>query len=253
MIKAVLIDDEPLLVKNLEGLLKKYCPQVEVTGSANSLSAGKELIEAALPDLVFLDIEMPYGSGFDLLKSFESPTFEVIFVTAFDHYAVKAFKQSAIGYILKPIDIDELKAATHKAESIIKSHQGNKSIEHLLNAFNNKQSSPTKIGLPTLEGLMFVKLDTIVFCKSSGSYTEFHFKDGSTHLISKQISDCEKILPSNMFFRIHNENIINLNLVSKYVKGRGGYVILENGISFNVSLRRKEEFLQNVARLNSLF
>lgn len=253
MIKAVLIDDEPLLVKNLESLLKKYCPQVVVSGSANSLSTGKELIENVLPDLVFLDIEMPYGSGFDLLRSFESPPFEVIFVTAFDHYAIEAFKKSAIGYILKPIDIDELKATTQRAETIIKSNQGNKSIEHLLETFGNKKASPVKIGLPTLEGLVFVKLDTIVFCKSSGSYTEFHFKDGTTHLISKQISDCEKILPTNMFFRIHNENIINLNLVSKYVKGRGGYVILENGTSFNVSLRRKEEFLQNVARLNSLF
>ncbi|MDB5281112.1 MAG: DNA-binding response regulator [Bacteroidota bacterium] len=250
MISAVLIDDEPLVIKTLEAMLKKHCPEVNICGTADSASSGKQLIESVKPELVFLDIEMPFGNGFDLLKSFSRIFFEVIFVTAFDRYALNAFKYSAVDYVLKPIDKEELKTAVVKADKAIKLRDEKKNIAVLIEALNKKAGDPLKIALPTMEGLIFVLIDNIVYCKSDGNYTKFHFKDGSSYLVSRQLNEYDKALPENTFFRVHNEYIVNLNHVSKYLKGRGGQIILETGEPINVSVRKKDEFLKKVFQLN---
>jgi two-component system LytT family response regulator len=246
MISCALIDDEPLVIKNLETLLKKYCPQIRVSGTADSAVSGKRLIESLKPQLVFLDIEMPYGNGFDLLKSFPAGSFNVIFVTAFDSYAVRAIKHSAIDYILKPIDKEELKASVQKAEEIIIQRKESLGLDNLIANIKTLQSDSKRIALPTLDGLVFVDTENIIYCQSGGNYTNFYFKDGSNYLVSRQINEYNRILPAESFFRIHNEYIVNIKTIKKYIKGRGGSVILENGKSIAVSARKKEDFLKRV-------
>ena len=241
--KAVIIDDEILVAKNMHMLLTRYCPDVLVEGIGHSAKEAEELIKDKRPDVVFLDVEMPHGNGFDLLKRMEHIDFGVIFVTAFDHYAIRAIKYSAIDYLLKPIDINELVAAVKKAELQLKSKSINQGLNLLLHNLAQPAGKLQKLTLPTMEGMIFVDVDDILYCKSDGNYTTFYLLNGQNPMVTRQIGTYEDLLPEPLFCRVHRQYIINVNKVSKYIKGRGGYVVMSDGKIIDVSVRKKEDFL----------
>jgi two-component system, LytTR family, response regulator len=241
--RALLVDDEPKNVRILKTLLQNYCPQVNIIGEAGDAEAAFAAIKTLQPELVFLDIEMPHGNAFDLLNKLMPVNFEVIFITAFDNYSLKAFKYSALDYLLKPVDIEELKAAVNKAMGKIHSHQLNHQIEYLISNFRGGQSLLQKIALPTADGIAFLNVDDIIRCEANGNYTYFYLGNKDKVVASKNIKEYEDILPANIFCRIHNSHIINLNRVKKYHKGRGGYIIMEDGSNLEVASRRRDEFL----------
>jgi two-component system LytT family response regulator len=241
--KSVIVDDELLVAQNLQMLLNRYCPEVEVAAIAHSADDAEKIIKDIDPDLVFLDVEMPHGNGFDLLKKFSQIRFGLIFVTAFDHYAVKAIKYSAIDYLLKPIDIDELVSAVQKAQLQLKSKSVNQSLNILLHNMAQPAAKLQKLSLPTMEGMIFININDILYCKSDGNYTTFFLENGQTPVITRQIGVYEELLPEPLFCRIHRQYIINVNRVTKYVKGRGGHVVMSNGMNIDVSARKKDDFL----------
>lgn len=242
MINCVIIDDEPKNNRLLQNMLSMHCQDVNILAVETNAKSGVEIIRELQPQLVFLDIEMPHLSGFDVLKQLEPLSFEVIFVTAFSHYAVDAFEHQATGYITKPVNAEKLQAAVNTAIKRIGEKTINKNLFSLL-AQNNRQEIPDKIPLSTTGGLLFVKLADIVFCESSGNYTHFFLNDGKKTVVSRQLGEYEKLLPENSFIRIHDKYIISLSYIKEYIKGSGGEVVLENGKQLPVATRRKEEFL----------
>lgn len=247
--KCIIVDDEILVAGNLVMLLKRYCPDVEIEGVAHSAKEAEIQIRDKRPDLVFLDVEMPHGNGFDLLSRFDKIDFGVIFVTAFDHYAIKAIKFSAIDYLLKPIDINELVAAVSKAQLQLKSRSVNQGLNLLLHNLAQPSTKLQKLTLPTMDGMIFVNIDEILYCKSDGNYTSFYLMNGQNPLVTRQIGTYEDLLPEPLFCRIHRQYIINVNKVSKYIKGRGGYVVMSDGKVIDVSVRKKEDFLNAYKRM----
>ncbi len=244
MINAVIIDDETRSIKLMKNILSKFCPQVNLTGDANNGQAGQELIRLKKPELVFLDIEMPYGNGFDLLNALMPIDFEVIFVTAFDKYVLQALKYSALDYLLKPVNIDELKQAVQNAELRIRKNSVNQQLSNLLYNFKKQESGLKKIAVPTAEGFDFILIDDIIRCEALGAYTKIHINDSNKIVVSVSLKDYEAILPEDIFFRIHNSHLINLNYIKKYNRGRGGFVELDDGSIIEVATRRKDEFLK---------
>ena len=242
MITCVIIDDEPKNIRLLQNMLNMLCPDVNVLATETEAKAGVELIREVQPQLVFLDVEMPHLNGFEVLKQLEPLSFEVIFVTAFSHYAVDAFEHQATGYITKPVNAEKLQTAVNTAIKRIEEKTINKNLFSLL-AQNTRQEMPDKIPLSTTGGLLFVKLTDIVFCESSGNYTYFFLSDEKKIVVSRQLGEYEKLLPENSFIRIHDKYITNLSFIKEYIKGSGGEVVLENGKQLPVATRRKEEFL----------
>ncbi|PSK92230.1 LytR/AlgR family response regulator transcription factor [Taibaiella chishuiensis] len=242
MIKVVIIDDKGTNVKTLEVLLKDYCPDVTVLASATGVDTGYQCILQHRPDVVFLDIELIHESGFELVRKFGSPFFEIIFTTAYSQYALDAFKIQAVDYLLKPIGIAELQAALQKAEQKITLKQASNQLLKLLD--EKSKSQQEKIALPTLQGYKFVDQKDIVYCKAAGSYTYFFFTGGQRELVSTGIGLCEQLLAAPVFFRVHHSFIVNLGHIDKYVKGRGGYLVLDEGTHIDVSISRKDEFLK---------
>jgi two-component system, LytTR family, response regulator len=244
MISAVLIDDEPKNNAILEKMLVEFCPEVMVAGIAANSRDGIDIIRKLKPDLVFLDIEMPYGNAFDLLDRLKPFTFDVIFVTAFDNYTLKAFKYSALDYLLKPVDIEELKAAV---ERVIEKRKlqlvDMRQIELLLSNLKNPRNNVEKIALPSSQGLEFHDMQDIVRCEAQRGYTYIHLKSGQKIVSSRNIKDFEDLLPESVFFRIHNSHLVNLNFISKYLKGRGGNIEMTDGTVLEVATRRKDELL----------
>ncbi|MEX2596106.1 MAG: LytTR family DNA-binding domain-containing protein [Salibacteraceae bacterium] len=244
-IKALIVDDEELARKNMAFMLKDHCSNVEVIGEASNVREAKKLINENNLDLLFLDIEMPNGSGFDLLESIEGSSidFKIVFVTAYHEYALKAFKFSAVDYLLKPITPEDLLAAVDKVNPG-KDHEPREKIENLINNISKRGESIDKLALPSMEGLQFVELDEIIYCESQDNYTKFFLTDGRRIMVSKTIKHFEEMLDSERFFRVHRSNIINLKYIDKYVKGEGGYVVMKQGNRIPVSRRRKESFVQ---------
>ena len=228
----------------MKNILSKFCPQVHLIGDANNGQTGQELIRQKKPELVFLDIEMPYGNGFDLLNALMPIDFEVIFITAFDKYVLQALKYSALDYLLKPINIDELKGAVQNAELRIRKNSINQQLINLLDNFKKQESGLKKIAIPTADGFDFVLIDDIIRCEALGAYTKIHTNDSKKIIVSKSLKDYEIILPEDIFFRIHNSHLINLNYIKKYNRGRGGIVELDDGSIIEVAIRRKDEFLK---------
>lgn len=239
--RSIIIDDEPKNVRILSKLLTDYCPDVEIIGTAGDANAAKNIIEELNPDLVFLDIQMPNGNAFDLLDKLMPIDFEVIFITAFENYSLKAFKYSALDYLLKPVSIEELQIAVAKAKANNQSSDINQQVKSLLQNIQNAKSGLQKIALHTVHGLEFIKADEIIRLKAEGSYTKIYLKDKSTILASRNIKSYEDILAGDTFFRIHHSHIINLNAIKKYYKG--GYVIMDDETTIEVASRRKNDFL----------
>lgn len=242
-IKSVTVDDEPGNIIILKELLRQYCTCVDIAGTAADSLQAAEVIRDVQPHLLFLDIEMPYGNGFDLLDRISPVDFEVIFITAFDQYAIKAFRYAALDYILKPVKISELKEAVEKATCKLETNTINSRIPLLLNNLRPENQAFQKIALPTANGLVFEEVNNITHLTAEGNYTSIHTREKKKTLVAKGLIEYEAILPATHFCRVHHAHIINLDHVKKYYKGRGGYVEMENGIIISISARKKEEFL----------
>ena len=247
MLKAIIVDDEE---KNREGLARmidQFCHDVAVVGNAESASAAKKAIQEHQPDLVFLDIEMPGGNGFSLLEEMPNPNFQVIFTTAHADYAIKAIKFAALDYLLKPININELKTAVEKAIINMNAAQDGsllkKKIEVLKDNRKNEGFDFEKIALPTSDGIDFYEIREILRCEADRAYCKFHMLNGQKVVVSKPLKEFEDLLEECNFFRVHKSNMINLNQIKKYVKGKGGYLILSDDSHVDVSVRRKEALM----------
>lgn len=250
MIRTIIIDDEKSAVNVLTLLLKKRCKEeVEVVATSTSPTEGRELILQHEPDLVFLDIEMPGMTGVDLLRSFDNPGFRVIFVTAYDAYAVEAFKLSAVDYLLKPVEADDIAKAVNKIKNDIDKKQNPISnqlqqLEKIL--MQNVHAAETKIGIAMADKIVFINISDILYCEASGSYTNVFLQGGTRMLASKSLGEFEKQLIDHKFFRIHHSYLINLNQVKEFQKHDGGYVIMENKKQLEVSQRKRKDFLDAI-------
>ncbi len=244
VLKAIIIDDEPYCCESLAILLERSCPEVTISSICYSASEALTVIKEVQPHLVFLDIEMPYMNGFELLEKITAINFEIIFTTSYDQYAIKAFRFSALDYLLKPIVKEELQKAVQKAINRMQNPLPQQ-IEILLQKININNRIQ-RIALPTMEGLQLVLLNSIISCESDGNYTIFLLKDKQKLVISRPLKEVEEMLEDHSFLRVHNSYIVNLNEVNKYVKGEGGYLIMSDGSSVDVSRSKKEMLLKKL-------
>ena len=238
---ALLIDDEKHCRDVLSLLLKRYCSSVQVLASCASGYEGQTAIDALHPDVIFMDIEMPGMSGFEMLETCRYSNFRVIFTTAFNEYAIKAIRHNALDYILKPVDKDELIRAVDKVEQELTT-QAAPRIEQFLGYLQNQRAGD-RIALPTLEGLQIIHSEEIYYCESDGGYTRFALKNGQIILISKTLKEVEEVLESKGFCRVHHSYLINLRYVQRYIRGDGGEVVMANNKTLPVSRNKKQEFL----------
>ena len=245
MIHCIIIDDEPMARKALERLCAKH-NELEVKAIFEDGESALQWLDEnpSVAELVFLDVEMPGKDGFELITELDPFDFEVIFTTAHEQYALKAIKASAIDYLLKPINPAELEAAIKKVEE--KKGLGNKKLETFMSHVGGKKHEP-QIALSTMEGLIFIKLANIIYCRGDGAYTFFFLKTGEKIIASKNLKEFEEILCDNGFFRTHKSYIIQLAEMKRYIKGDGGHVIMSNGETVDVSKRRKESFITALA------
>jgi two-component system LytT family response regulator len=246
MIRTVLVDDEIDSIRVLQKLLESFCPQVAIVGTASGVETALVVIRDTQPDLVFLDIEMAQGNAFDLLNQLQPQQFQVIFVTAFDNYAIRAFKYSAVDYLLKPVDIDDLRAAVGRIQDRPLEKDLSAQMRTLLGHMGTLQLSQQKMAIPTITGLLFVPVQEILRFEAKGNYTNIYLANNDTIMATKTIKDYEDALPEAIFYRIHNSHIINLSRIREYQKGRGGVVVMEDGTVIEVATRRREEFLRRL-------
>jgi len=247
MVRSIIVDDELKSRESLKILLEDFCENVEVLALCQNVAESITAIEAHKPDVVFLDIQMQRESGFDLLTKIKPVNFEVVFTTAYSEYAIKAFKFSAIDYLLKPIDIEELKRALYKVEKRLNGNISER-LEQLIQNLKPGTSQDYKLALPTSDGLIFIKITDIIYCEASSNYTQIFSVDGKKHLVSRTLKEYEDLLLEHNFFRIHNSHLVNLGYIKKYVRGDGGYVIMTNDVSLDVSKRKKEAFLTRLGQ-----
>ncbi|MBI9067880.1 MAG: response regulator transcription factor [Salinivirgaceae bacterium] len=242
-IRCLIIDDEIDACKILSNMLNKYVSGVKVLDIAHNVDDGIEKINSHKPDLIFLDIEMPNGNGFTLFEKIKNIEFDVIFATAYDQYAIKAIKYSALDYLLKPFDLRELKQAVSKVAQKRQMQYSQRRIEVLLENLRGA-GNIEKITLPTHEGFIYMNLHNIVRAHADGNYSEIYLINGEMQIVSKSLGEIEELLPNDRFFRIHRSSIINLNYVTRFIKKEGNQVIMEDETKLDVSHRRKEEFLR---------
>ncbi len=242
MLRSIIIDDEPqnadVLLKDLES----HCPSVQVVSVCHSAKEGIMRIKKEKPDLVFLDIEMPWMNGFEMLEVLHDINFSIIFTTAHDQFAAKAFRISAVDYLLKPIDAHDLMEAVKKAEKRMDQQHGNENIENMLRNFK-QPATQQKIALPNKDGYEFAEVSQLLYCQAEGSYTKVFLVSKKVILVSKSLGDIEELLPADLFLRIHHSTIININYVTHFVRGDGGYVKLQSGEELTVSKSKKDAVL----------
>jgi two-component system LytT family response regulator len=247
-IRSIIIDDEPNNVENLTSLLNQYCPDIDVVATALSADNGIASIKTYQPELIFLDIQMPGKTGFDLLRSFTEINFEIIFITAYDHYGIQAIKFSALDYLLKPINIPELKIAVEKARSKIIAKQKNNSIENLLQYIKGGNQEIPKIALPTLQEIMYVRIDNIIHCEASNNYTLFYLQNGERILVCKTLKEFSELLTPHNFIRTHQSHLVNQHHIKSLLKEDGGTLLLTDQTKIPIS-RQNREMVK--ARLNT--
>jgi two-component system LytT family response regulator len=248
MIRCVLIDDESNSLEMMEWLLKTYCPQVQIDAMCNAASKGIEAINKYKPDVVFLDIEMPHMNGFDMLEQFDKLTFDVVFCTAYDQFAIKAFKYSALNYLLKPVDPEDLKETVRRIEER-KTSPSKEQVELLFQ--NIKQATKPviqRIALTTGDGMIFVPTQDIIYCTAESNYTCVVLTGGKKILVSKVLKEIDETLSGADFFRVHNSYLINLNHIKKYVRGEGGYIIMDDGANISISRSKRQEFMDQFSK-----
>ncbi|RFM31957.1 LytR/AlgR family response regulator transcription factor [Chitinophaga silvisoli] len=246
-IKAIIVDDEQHCIDALQTMLAKKCPEVTVLGGVNSVKAAKELIDEVHPDVVFLDVEMPHQNGFELLKLFDKINFDIIFTTAYEQYALKAIKFNALDYLLKPFSVKELQDAVQKCVSrknVQQPETGNSPLDVFLQNMKTLHQTHKKIALPTINGLVFMPVQNIVRCESTGNYTRIFFTDKKNLMVSRPLKEFEELLTDVDFFRVHNSHLINLQQMQSYIQGEGGFALMSDGTQVEVSRRRKADFLK---------
>lgn len=241
--KAILIDDERNSLEMLEWNLQKTCPDVEIIAMCDSPLDGLEKIKQLKPDIIFLDIEMPQLNGFDLLDRLGKHDSDVIFTTAYNQFAIKAFKVCALDYLLKPIDPEDLKLAVQKAAGK-KTKMSQEQLDLLLSYMKPEKTKSKRIALTASDHLIFVETEKIIYCESDSNYTIFFLSDGQKIIVSKTLKDVEEILEGSDFFRIHASYLINMKHVSKFTRGDGGYVVMSNNQHITVSRKKKDEFFE---------
>jgi two-component system, LytTR family, response regulator len=243
MIQAILIDDEEDGREALRIAIEKFCPDVKIMGIYGSPEEGLEGIKEHQPRLVFIDVQMPRMSGFDLLQKLSPVSFEVIFVSGYDRYAIKAIKFSAVDYLLKPIDVDELVHAVARVKERLGTKRNNYPIQSAIHNLQFSTGQVQRLAVPSLDGVDFFNVHDVIFCKAEGSYTTLFLIHGIQKVVSRNLKDFENLLSESGFCRVHHSFLINLHHVQRYVKGEGGYVILTDNHHVDISRRRKEEFL----------
>ena len=246
MITATIVDDEPYSCESLVTLLERYCPDVKVLDICYSAASALKSIKEQQPQFLFLDIEMPRMNGFEILEKLPEIDFEIIFTTSYDQYAIKAIRFSALDYLLKPIDQDELRKAVQKALPAYRSCF----TTATKNSFAKNTSAASlvinKIAIPTMEGLQMILIESIIHCESDRNYTIINLKNKQKIVASRTLKEIEEMLEEYPFIRVHHSHIINLNEVEKYMKGEGGYLMMSNGANIDVSRSRKEFLLKKL-------
>ena len=247
MIKAIIIDDELDAIESLKWEINRYCKNIEILDTFSEAEEAISAINYLKPDCVFLDIEMPEMDGFQLLSKLKFRDFDLVITTAYDNYAIQAFKESAIDYLLKPIDHTDIEKVSQK---ILKNKQKNNLGEELKEALRvmaPKEKLIQKIPFPLQGKTIFIPLEDILYCKSDGSYTTVFIKSGEKHLLSKKIKDVEKLCNSKQMIRVHQSYLVNATYIKEYIKSEGYYLVLDNGESIPVS-KANRKYLQEVIR-----
>jgi two-component system LytT family response regulator len=250
MINAIIIDDEQHCIDRLKDLLiADHSAWVQLIGISQTVEEGIKLITSIKPDLIFLDVQIGNSTGFELLKRLSDRHFEIIFTTAFENYAIQAIKFSAIDYLLKPIDKDDLKTALNKLSDEISIKMTSAKLDILLHNIERKNDGLKKIIVPTVAGFEFLDVQDIIRCESDINYTTIFLKEKKKLIVAKTLKEFEEMLSDHNFFRIHNSHLINLACIKSYHKGKGGSVILTDGTEVEVSTRRKDDFLKKLSKL----
>jgi two-component system, LytTR family, response regulator len=245
---AIIVDDEKHCREVLQLLLQKYCPAVKLLANCANGAEALQALSQCQPDILFLDIEMPEMNGFELLERVDHPGFGVIFTTAYNEYAIKAIKHSALDYLLKPIDKDELILAVQRAKES-KTQKSSPRINSFLDFINSKKQ-PKRLAVPTLEGLIMINTEDLLFCESDSAYCKLFFiNQAKPMVISKVLKEVEEVLKGGDFCRIHHSYLINMRFVQRYIRGEGGEVIMSNGIHLPVSRTRKQDFLNLLEKI----
>ena len=249
MIRGIIVEDEIRSRDTLRGLLCRYCKNVEIIAEADSYHSGLAAIREQQPDVVFLDIQMPDGSGFKLLEELDEIKFEIIFTTAFDQFAIKAIKYSALDYLLKPIDPEELVSALKKVENKIRKSEVNENIRVLLDNIKSRDADPHKIVLSTFEKIHIIETDNILRCESDNYYTNFFLTDGKQILVSKTLKENEAMLGGHNFIRPHKSHLVNVKYIKGFLRNDGGYIEMTDGSHIPVSRRKKEKIIEIITNI----
>ncbi|AUC83149.1 LytTR family DNA-binding domain-containing protein [Lacinutrix sp. Bg11-31] len=245
-IKTILVDDERKAIAILKNKLERLCPDIEIIAETQNPKEGIDLIKELKPDLVFMDIAMPELSGFDVLKQFEKPDFEIIFATAFDNYAIEAIKHCAIGYLVKPVDNNDLVEAVNNAKHNIEEKTALIKNKQLIENLGVQTFQKKKIIVPSIEGLEFVKIEDVIHCEGETGYTKIHLRNGKPLLSSNSIGHFSKMLENNDFYLVHKSHLINLSYIEKYLNE--GYVVLSGNTKIPVSRNRRQQFLEQLKK-----
>ncbi len=243
MIRAIIVDDELHCIKALQNDIRMFCPDVEIVDTCPSAKDAMLSIKRNEPDLVFLDVEMPWMNGFEMLEILDADIqFQVIFTTAYDQFAAKAFRVSAVDYLLKPIDSNDLISAVAKAKKAIDEKQGTGHIKNLL--LNSKMPvEKQRIAIPSRDGFDFVAVNEILYCKANGSYTEIILSNSKKLLLSKSLGETELMVPAEIFERVHHSLLVNIQYINQFKKSSGTFIVMVNGDELNVSKSKKEQLL----------
>lgn len=248
MIRAVIVDDEQEGRNTLNNMLGSFCKQIEIVGTAENVSKGVAIVRKTKPDLIFLDIQMPDGTGFDMLEQVNDINFRVIFVTAYDQYALKAIKFSALDYLLKPVEPQQLIDAVLKVKD---SDSDFGMISKQISTLFRNKNGFERITLPTFEGIRFIVLKDIIRCEADNNYTNFFLSSGEKVLVTRTLKEYDEALSGLDFIRVHQSHLVNSKYIDRYIKGEGGSVIMTDGSHVEVSRRRKEEFLRKMTEDHS--
>ncbi|WP_051878158.1 LytR/AlgR family response regulator transcription factor [Chryseobacterium sp. FH1] len=253
MIKAVLIDDDGNLREGMRMMINLYAPEIQIVGEADSVKSGTELMETAKPDIAFLDILMNDGTGFDILEKlnekFGNVNYHIIFITAHEEFAIKAFRFSALDFLLKPVNPEELQTVLKKIKNVIHQNNDNKNIGLLLENIQKRSDGFKKIALSTSDGIHLFEIKDIIRCESEDNYTKFFIKNHKTVMISKTLKEYEELLKDQGFERIHQSHLINLNELKSYIRKEGGFVIMSDDSQLPVSQRKKERLQELIGKL----
>jgi two-component system LytT family response regulator len=245
MIKAIIIDDEPYACQALATLLERHCPEVALAGICQDARQAPALAAEIKPQLIFLDVEMPHMNGFELLEKLDTASCDIIFTTSYDQYAIRAIRFSALDYLLKPVDVEELKSAVRRSGGRSTSSLPQQ-LDILLTKLQQPVAASKHIALPTMEGLQIVPVHTIIYCSSNSNYTILSLQDKQKLIISRTLKEVEEMLEEHRFLRVHHSHLVNLDEVKKYIRGEGGSLLMSDGATIDVSRSKKEILLKNL-------